>query len=264
MMGKRALCVGLAALRIKVQPCAEKIYSMRVLCLLMLEIRKSLRVFGAGPHLGPFTITGRRACSLGSERVNPPISVLTKVSHRSRTPFIGFRACRSSSVPLASHLAGNAQALARFAVTASLGATDHAGLIRPIGQAAAKIRGQVHFPRSDFGRPCGPTCIDRCMNVSIRWRNRPLPPMHVLPSARGAVRRYRVVRRAPLIRPSATFSPRCGEKELIPDGRVRPTKKPKHALRLFLSSSGGAEGDRTPDLHDANVALSQLSYRPTR
>ena len=25
---------------------------------------------------------------------------------------------------------------------------------------------------------------------------------------------------------------------------------------------GGAEGDRTPDLHDANVALSQLSYRP--
>ena len=30
----------------------------------------------------------------------------------------------------------------------------------------------------------------------------------------------------------------------------------------FESSSGGAEGDRTPDLHDANVALSQLSYRP--
>lgn len=27
---------------------------------------------------------------------------------------------------------------------------------------------------------------------------------------------------------------------------------------------GGAEGDRTPDLHDANVALSQLSYRPTQ
>ena len=45
---------------------------------------------------------------------------------------------------------------------------------------------------------------------------------------------------------------------------LRTTKKPKHALRLFLSSSGGAEGDRTPDLHDANVALSQLSYRPMR
>jgi hypothetical protein len=26
---------------------------------------------------------------------------------------------------------------------------------------------------------------------------------------------------------------------------------------------GGADGDRTHDLHDANVALSQLSYRPT-
>ena len=29
------------------------------------------------------------------------------------------------------------------------------------------------------------------------------------------------------------------------------------------SFRGGADGDRTHDLHDANVALSQLSYRPT-
>ena len=106
------------------------------------------------------------------------------------------------------------------------------GLAAEAAPTATK-RGKVHFPRSDFGRTRGPTCIDRCMNVSIRWRNRPLPPMHVLPSAQGARRRYRVVPRAPLIRPSATFSPLCGEKAWIPGSRVRPTKKPKRALRLF-------------------------------
>ena len=40
-------------------------------------------------------------------------------------------------------------------------------------------------------------------------------------------------------------------------------KQKKAAVsRSLLQSCGGAEGDRTPDLHDANVALSQLSYRP--
>ena len=31
----------------------------------------------------------------------------------------------------------------------------------------------------------------------------------------------------------------------------------------FLEKFGGAEGNRTPDLYVANVALSQLSYGPT-
>lgn len=118
------------------------------------------------------------------------------------------------------------------------------GLAAEAAPTATK-RGQVHLPRSDFGRPRGPTCMDRCMNVSIRWRNRPLPPMHVLSIAQGAVRRYRVVPRAPLIRPSTTFSPLRGEKRCLAGGGysievsvvgrvLRTTKKPKHALRLYL------------------------------
>ncbi len=35
-------------------------------------------------------------------------------------------------------------------------------------------------------------------------------------------------------------------------------------VRLVLWVSGGAEGDRTPDLRIANAALSQLSYDPER
>ena len=33
---------------------------------------------------------------------------------------------------------------------------------------------------------------------------------------------------------------------------------------LDIDRNGGAEGSRTPDLRDANAALSQLSYSPTR
>ena len=33
--------------------------------------------------------------------------------------------------------------------------------------------------------------------------------------------------------------------------------------RVQCHASGGAEGSRTPDLDDANVALYQLSYDPT-
>ena len=33
-------------------------------------------------------------------------------------------------------------------------------------------------------------------------------------------------------------------------------------LSAFFRAIGGAEGNRTPDLHVANVALSQLSYGP--
>src|SRR5690606_19714881 len=36
------------------------------------------------------------------------------------------------------------------------------------------------------------------------------------------------------------------------------------SLRRVTSLIGGAEGDRTPDLRDANATLSQLSYRPIR
>ena len=35
-------------------------------------------------------------------------------------------------------------------------------------------------------------------------------------------------------------------------------------LELFGLKDGGAEGNRTPDLDIANVALSQLSYGPKR
>lgn len=42
-----------------------------------------------------------------------------------------------------------------------------------------------------------------------------------------------------------------------------PTKKAPGDRGLFREIRGGADGDRTHDLHDANVALSQLSYRPT-
>lgn len=46
---------------------------------------------------------------------------------------------------------------------------------------------------------------------------------------------------------------------------IRISRKKEKGLRetaALLRCPGGAEGDRTPDLHDANVALSQLSYRP--
>ncbi len=33
-------------------------------------------------------------------------------------------------------------------------------------------------------------------------------------------------------------------------------------LRMTINEAGGAEGARTPDLHTASVALSQLSYSP--
>src|SRR5690606_31182950 len=39
-------------------------------------------------------------------------------------------------------------------------------------------------------------------------------------------------------------------------------KRPTIAGRASVNR-GGAEGDRTPDLRDANATLSQLSYRPT-
>ena len=37
---------------------------------------------------------------------------------------------------------------------------------------------------------------------------------------------------------------------------------PEGSGRLWKGGSGGAEGDRTLDLRDANATLSQLSYRP--
>ena len=35
------------------------------------------------------------------------------------------------------------------------------------------------------------------------------------------------------------------------------------STRRTEDGAGGPEGDRTPDLYNANVALSQLSHRPT-
>ena len=35
-------------------------------------------------------------------------------------------------------------------------------------------------------------------------------------------------------------------------------------ILILITKSGGAEGDRTPDLRIANAALSQLSYGPDR
>ena len=35
-----------------------------------------------------------------------------------------------------------------------------------------------------------------------------------------------------------------------------------HITDAVFDLSGGAEGDRTPDLYTASVALSQLSYSP--
>ena len=44
---------------------------------------------------------------------------------------------------------------------------------------------------------------------------------------------------------------------------VDTNKKANRDAVGFLSESGGAEEDRTPDLRIANATLSQLSYRPT-
>ena len=46
----------------------------------------------------------------------------------------------------------------------------------------------------------------------------------------------------------------------VPSGRIIQYKTPHQGL--FILDDGGAEGNRTPDLHVANVALSQLSYGP--
>ncbi len=43
---------------------------------------------------------------------------------------------------------------------------------------------------------------------------------------------------------------------------VRMASKQKRQVMTPAVSSGGAEGDRTPDLNTASVALSQLSYCP--
>ena len=37
-----------------------------------------------------------------------------------------------------------------------------------------------------------------------------------------------------------------------------------HITDAVFDLSGGAEGDRTPDLYTASVALSQLSYSPKK
>jgi hypothetical protein len=43
---------------------------------------------------------------------------------------------------------------------------------------------------------------------------------------------------------------------------ARQRKQPPHGRLSLIYSINGAEGDRTPGLHIANVALSQLSYCP--
>lgn len=47
-------------------------------------------------------------------------------------------------MPLTAQLAGNAQPLAWFAVTASPSAADHPGQIRPSGQATGVARARAH------------------------------------------------------------------------------------------------------------------------
>ena len=48
-------------------------------------------------------------------------------------------------------------------------------------------------------------------------------------------------------------------------GNRKPFTRPLAAVfrELTRAADGGAEGNRTPDLDIANVALSQLSYGPT-
>ena len=55
---------------------------------------------------------------------------------------------------------------------------------------------------------------------------------------------------------------RCGGDKGSAEETAPKNRKKAAVSRSLLQSCGGAEGDRTPDLHDANVALSQLSYRP--
>jgi hypothetical protein len=46
-------------------------------------------------------------------------------------------------------------------------------------------------------------------------------------------------------------------------GKVAPiSARHMRAQHYVLEGNGGAEGDRTPDLYTASVALSQLSYGP--
>lgn len=88
-----------------------------------------------------------RRCQLGFV-----VSILPQVRHRSRAPGVRPWACRSATMPLTAQLAGNAQALAGCAVTASFGATDHARLIRPSGQAAGVVRAHGGVDKFRCGR----------------------------------------------------------------------------------------------------------------
>src|SRR5690348_15569787 len=90
-------------------------------------------------------------------------------------------------------------------------------------------------------------CCDRSVStrrrISLRISRAIATPSMILAAMAAYIKR-RAAARFAQTRRRAALRPRCGQ---------------KWDYRL-----GGAEGDRTPDLDIANVALSQLSYCPAR
>src|SRR3990172_3689221 len=69
------------------------------------------------------------------------------------------------------------------------------------------------------------------------------------------------MRTYPIVLPSPLSNRHLGHGKVIE--KTRPNKFClERRIVLGIVPSGGAEGIRTPDLRDANAALSQLSYSP--